>query len=124
MDDRRLYAARGATTLDEDTRDQVLSRVEVLLKELITRNGIAPEDIVSIIFTATQDVHSEFPAAAARSMGLTGIPLLGALEMDVRSDVALPRCIRILMHFYGDRRPEPVYLEDAVRILENISSPQ
>jgi chorismate mutase len=123
MTGRRLYAVRGATTLDEDTREQVLTRVEALLKELLARNDIAPEDIVSIILTATNDIHAEFPAAAARAMGLSGVPLLGALEIETRSELALRRCVRVLVHYYGERRPEPVYLEQAVRILD-MTAPQ
>ncbi|HVE90972.1 MAG TPA: chorismate mutase, partial [Actinomycetota bacterium] len=72
----RLYAVRGATSLDEDSRAQVLSRTQELLSELMSSNGIRPPDLVSILFTATGDLHSEFPAAAARVMGLDGVPLL------------------------------------------------
>src|SRR3990172_8963043 len=98
MSERRLYAVRGAITLDADTREQVLSRTQVLLKELFSRNGIDRDDVVSIIFTATDDVRSEFPAAAARLMGLDGVPLLCARELDVASGLAVPRCIRVLVH--------------------------
>lgn len=114
---QRLYAVRGAVTVDEDTREQVVGRTQTLLKELISRNQIDTDEIVSIVFTATEDIHSEFPAAAARLMGIDGVPLLCARELDVDSSLALPRCIRVLVHFYGDQRPEPVYLGETVRLL-------
>jgi chorismate mutase len=106
----RLYAVRGATTIEQDTRKHVVEGTQTLLKELLGRNAIDPEQIVSILFTATDDIHSEFPAAAARLMGLNGIPLLCTRELEVTSSLATPRCIRLMMHFYGSRTPEPVYL--------------
>jgi chorismate mutase len=112
----RLYAVRGAVTVDEDTREQVVDGTQTLLKELFTRNAIEPDSIVSIVFTATDDIHSEFPAAAARLMGLNGVPLLCARELDVTSSLTMPRCIRVLMHFYGTQRPEPVYLGETSRL--------
>jgi chorismate mutase len=114
----RLYAVRGAVNAAEDTREQVVERTQALLKELLGRNQIDPEKIVSIIFTATDDLRSEFPAAAARLMGLDGVPLLCTRELDVRSSLAMPRCIRILMHVYAEDVPEPVYLGDTVRLLD------
>ena len=114
----RLYAVRGAVTIDEDTREQVVERTQALLRELLERNTIESERIVSIFFTATDDVHAEFPAAAARLMGLNGVPLMCARELDVQSALAMPRCIRILMHYYGDRSPESVYLGDTERLLD------
>ncbi len=112
----RLYAVRGAVTVDEDTREQVVGRTQTLLSELVSRNQIDTEDIVSIVFTATDDIHSEFPAAAARLMGFEGVPLLCASELDISSSLTMPRCIRILMHFYGEQRPQPVYLGETARL--------
>lgn len=114
----RLYAVRGAVTIDEDTREQVVERTQALLKELLGRNEVATERIVSIFFTATDDVHAEFPAAAARLMGLAGVPLMCAREMQVDSSLWMPRCIRILMHYYGSKTPQPVYLGETARLLE------
>jgi chorismate mutase len=116
MTDRRLYAVRGAITLEEDTREQVVTRTQTLLKELLSRNAIDTDDIVSVIFTATPDIHGEFPAAAARLMGLRGVPLLCARELDVTSTLAVSLCVRVLIHYYGEAAPEPVYLEGAVRL--------
>lgn len=115
---QRLYAVRGAVSVDSDTREQVVERTQSLLEQLLSRNEIDPTQVVSIFFTATDDIHSEFPATAARLMGLNGIPLLCARELDVHSALAMPRCIRILLQYYGDRPPEPVYLGDTVRLLE------
>jgi monofunctional chorismate mutase len=115
----RLYAVRGATTITEDTREQVVEATQALLKELLGRNRISPEQIVSVLFTATDDIHSEFPAAAARLMGLNGIPLLCMRELEVTSSLATPLCIRLMMQFYGDRKPEPVYLNHAAHLLRD-----
>jgi chorismate mutase len=115
---QRLYAVRGAIAIDEDTREKVVSGTQALLKEILGRNQIDPADIVSVFFTATDDIHSEFPAAAARLLGLNGIPLLCARELDVHSSLAMPRCIRVLLQYYGDTKPEPVYLGDTVRLLD------
>ena len=112
----RLYAVRGATTIESDTRRHVVEGTQALLKELLDRNEIDPEQIVSILFTATDDIHSEFPAAAARLMGLNGVPLLCTRELDVTSSLSTARCIRLMMHFYGKRTPEPVYLGDTARL--------
>lgn len=114
----RVYAVRGATTADADTREEIVLRTQALLEELCSRNEVAPGDIVSIVFTATDDLHTEFPAAAARLMGLNGVPLLCARELEVTSSLSVPRCIRVLMHYYGTRPPEPVYARGATRLLE------
>lgn len=110
----RLRAIRGAITLDADTREQVMERTATLLNEIIARNGIDGEDIVSIVFTATEDIQSEFPAAAARSIGLASVPLLCARELDVNE--AVDHCIRVLMHVYTATPRDAirhVYLERA-----------
>src|SRR5687768_20577 len=121
MPERRLWAVRGATTLAADTREEVMTRTRALLGELFERNAIASDDVVSILFTATDDIRSEFPAAAAREMGLNGVPLMCARELDVRSDLAVERCIRVLVHHYGTVRPAPVYLEGAAGLLQRIT---
>jgi chorismate mutase len=109
-----LRALRGATTVDDDTTEQIEARVVALLEEMFARNDVAHDDIVSVIFTATDDIHAMFPAAAARSIGLGDVPLLCARELDI--DGATPRCIRVLVHLTTDRaRTElrHVYLEGA-----------
>ena len=109
-----LRALRGATTLDEDTSKQVNDRVRALVGSMLERNGIDHDDLVSILFTATGDITSMFPATAARSLGLGDVPLICASELDIAG--AMPRCIRVLMHFYTERTREAlhhVYLEGA-----------
>jgi chorismate mutase len=111
---RQLRALRGATTLDSDTREQVMERTAVLIRTLFERNAVEHEDLVSLIFTATDDVRSEFPAAAARGIGISDVPLLCARELDVEGSV--PLCIRVLVHLYTDKEPSGlrhVYLEGA-----------
>jgi chorismate mutase len=109
-----LRALRGATTLEEDTAEQVGDRVQTLVTSMLERNGIAHDDLVSILFTATDDVVSSFPAAAARALGLGDVPLICARELGIVG--AMPLCIRVLMHFHTERSREAlhhVYLEGA-----------
>ena len=94
----RLSAIRGATTADRDTSDAIRAATAELLGEVLQRNGLAAEDIVSIIFTATPDLLSDFPAVAAREMGLSSTSLLCCQEIPVEG--AVTRCIRILVHCY------------------------
>lgn len=109
----QLRALRGAITVDEDTVDEVVSATAALVEEMMSRNSLSREDLVSLIFTATPDLHSEFPAAAARKIGISDVPLLCATEIDVKD--AVPRCVRVLMHAYTDkdRALRHVYLRDA-----------
>ena len=109
-----LRALRGATTIEADTREQVMERTAVLIRTMLERNAVAKEQLVSLIFTATDDIRSEFPAAAARSLGISDVPLLCARELDVEG--AVPLCIRVLMHLYTETAPADlrhVYLENA-----------
>jgi chorismate mutase len=112
--DRAVRALRGATTVDADTPDQVTERTCELLEAMLERNGVAHEDLISIVFTTTRDVVSMFPATAARRSGLGDVPLLCAAEIDVPG--ATPRCIRVLAHLTTDRgrgQLHHVYLHDA-----------
>ena len=109
-----LVALRGATTLDVDDEPHMVERVTALLTDMMARNDVAHGDLVSIIFTATDDIHCGFPALAARRMGLGDVPLLCARELDV--DGGTPRCVRVMMHLNSERgRAEMrhVYLEGA-----------
>jgi len=109
-----VRALRGATTLDADTSEEMEKRVQALLREMLDRNGIDHDDIVSILFTATDDIHSMFPATAARPLGLGDLPLICARELDIHG--ATKRCVRIMMHFTTERSPgelRHVYLEGA-----------
>ena len=113
-DSNRIKALRGAITVARDEPEEVRAATEELLSELFDRNGVAVGDIVSVLFTATPDLTSEFPAVAARSLGLSEVPLLCAAEIAVPG--ALPHCIRVLVHLYSDRAAgelRHVYLRDA-----------
>lgn len=116
-----LRALRGATTLDEDTGAQVNDRVRALISSMLEQNGIAHDDLVSVLFTATDDIASMFPAAAARSLGLGDVPLICASELAITG--AVPRCIRVLMHLYTERSREAlhhVYLEGARSLRDDL----
>lgn len=97
----RLVALRGATTVESDTREALLERTSELLTILLERNDIEHDQLVSIIFTATEDLTSEFPAVAARGLGLGDVPLLCARELSV--DDGNPATVRVLIHCYSTR---------------------
>ena len=114
---RSLRALRGATSVSADSGAEIVDATAELLEMMLARNGVDPNDIVSVIFTATPDITAEFPAAAARRVGMADIPLLCASEIAVVG--AVERCIRVLMHLYTDREPaalDHVYLRDARRL--------
>jgi chorismate mutase len=116
-----MRALRGATSVAEDTPEAIEAATRELLEEMLGRNSIAAEDLVSLIFTSTPDLTSAFPAAAARGLGLGGVPLLCAQEIPVPG--ALPKCIRVLMHLYTDRdyaSLRHVYLGEARRLREDL----
>jgi len=119
-----LRAVRGATTLDEDSAAEMQDRVGALVGAILERNGLEPGDLVSAIFTATEDVTSAFPASAARTIpGLADVPLLGCREMAVTD--AVPLCIRVLVHCYTDRARDAiqhVYLEGAASLRPDLVS--
>ena len=109
-----VKAVRGATTVDADTVEAITDRVVALLRAILERNGLVEDDVISILFTATEDIVSTFPATAARSMGLGAVPLICARELAVVGSV--PQCIRVMLHVESDRpRGEihHVYLEGA-----------
>ncbi|MGH3488662.1 MAG: chorismate mutase [Actinopolymorphaceae bacterium] len=91
-----VRAVRGATQLEIDEREHLLERVAELVKEVLRTNDLADDDLISIVFTATGDVHSEFPAYAARLMGMTDVPLLCARELEIGG--GMPRVIRLMAH--------------------------
>lgn len=112
----RLCALRGATTVEADTPTAVAEAVHEMLAELVRTNSIAPDQVLSAIFSATPDVRSLYPAAVAREMGWDEVPMLCVAEMPV--DGALPRCVRVLLHISTTEgsRLQPCYLRGA-RIL-------
>ncbi|HEY5502908.1 MAG TPA: chorismate mutase [Candidatus Anoxymicrobiaceae bacterium] len=110
----RVRALRGAVTADEDTKDEIISSTTELLEEMLDRNDVGTEDVVFIIFTATGDLTAEFPAAAARKIGLSHIPVICARELEVEG--SLPRTVRVMMLINTDKAREGlrhVYLKDA-----------
>ncbi len=91
-----VRAIRGATQLDADEREHLLQRTGELVRRVLAENGLSTDDLISIVFTATPDISSEFPAYAARSLGLVDVPLLCTVELDITG--AMERVVRLLMH--------------------------
>jgi chorismate mutase len=120
----RLRALRGAITVARNESDAILAATNELVHEVMERNALRSEDVVSCIFTCTEDLDAEFPAVAARRMGLSAVPLLCAREIAVPG--ALPRVIRLLVHCYADpdAPPQHVYLRDAVSLREDLEGAQ
>ena len=117
----RLRALRGATTCDENTKEEIDEKTQRLVKEMLDRNELEHDDLVSIIFTATDDLTAEFPATAARALGLGDVPLLCARELGI--DGGKPMCIRVLVHFYTERGRDElhhVYLEGARTLRDDL----
>jgi chorismate mutase len=120
----RLRALRGATTVEENNAEAILAATDELLRALIDRNDLDSDEMVSCIFTCTEDLDAEFPAVAARRLGLAGLPLLCAREIDVPG--ALPRVIRVLLHAYADPQTDArhVYLHGAVNLRADLEGAQ
>ncbi len=120
----KLRALRGATTVEANEAGAIGEATEELVREVMERNGLRVEEMVSCIFTATEDLNAEFPAAAARRLGLDVVPLLCAREIDVPG--SLPRTIRLLLHCYADAAssPEHVYLREAVALRRDLGAAQ
>jgi chorismate mutase len=91
---------RGATQLDEDVRDHMLERVAEMVTDVMESNGLEVDDFISVVFTATSDLHSEFPAYAARRLGFSDVPLICARELEI--DGSMPRVVRMLAHVETD----------------------
>jgi chorismate mutase len=120
----RLRALRGATTVEENTAEAILEATDELMRTLIERNSVESDEMVSCIFTCTEDLNAEFPAVAARRLGLSAVPLLCAREIDVPG--ALPRVIRVMLHCYADPATEArhVYLRDATKLRADLEAAQ
>jgi chorismate mutase len=118
----KLRALRGAITVEANEADAILSATQELLREVMGRNGLTPDDLVSCIFTCTADLDAEFPAVAAREIGLSTVPLLCAREIDVPG--SLPRVIRVMVHCYADGPPRHVYLREAVSLRRDLEGAQ
>ena len=113
---------RGAITVDENSREAILTGTRQLLALMIRRNGIAAEDVASAIFSVTPDLHAEFPALAARQLGWFDVPLLCTNEIAVPD--SLPRCVRILVNWNTDRPQKEIahiYLREAITLRPDLS---
>jgi chorismate mutase len=120
----RLFALRGATSVESNTAEAILAGTEELMRELMARNELEPDAMVSCIFTVTEDLDAEFPAVAARRIGLSAVPLMCAREVPVPGSLA--RVIRVLVHYYApeDHRPRHVYLGEARSLRADLESAQ
>ncbi len=117
-----IRAVRGATQLEVDEREHLLERVAELVKAVLHANDLADEDFVSAIFTATPDIHSEFPAYAARLMGMADVPLICAQELDIKG--AMPLVIRLMAHVETELSRDEithVYLHGAAALRRDLT---
>jgi chorismate mutase len=122
--EERLFAVRGAIQVDTNEADAIRSATAELLGELISRNALGSERMVSCLFTCTADLDAEFPAVAARELGLDSVPLLCAQEIDVPG--AMPRVIRVMVHYYAGagHRPVHTYLGEAQNLRADLEAAQ
>jgi chorismate mutase len=117
-----VRAIRGATQAAANRVELILEATSELVTELMSRNGLLVDDVISVLFTATPDLNAEFPAVAARKVGFEGVPLLCATEIDVPA--AMPRVIRLMMHVNLDREStgvQHVYLRGAAALRRDIA---
>jgi chorismate mutase len=121
---QRLYALRGAISVSQDDAREILSATTELMQEIMKRNSLDPDHVVSCIFTLTDDLTAEFPAVAARALGFERVPLLCAREIPVPG--SLPRVIRVLIHYYADESHESrhVYLGEAATLRVDLQAAQ
>ena len=118
-----LRGVRGATTVEQNDREQILSRTAELLTELVNANAISTEDIGAVIFASTPDLPAAFPAAAARRIGWDSVPLFGTQEIDNPDGV--PQCIRVLILWNTDTPQTAVrhlYLHESARLRPDTSA--
>ncbi|HXW45805.1 MAG TPA: chorismate mutase [Streptosporangiaceae bacterium] len=117
-----VRAVRGAVQVDGDDREEILSGTAELVKEVMARNELSTDDVISVVFTATADLSAEFPALAARQLGFQEVPLLCAAEIDVPG--AMPRVVRLMMHIETDKprsQVQHVYLRGAAALRLDIA---
>jgi chorismate mutase len=122
---QRLFAVRGATQADANEAGAILAATEALMRELIERNGgIEPAAMVSCLFTTTEDLDAEFPAVAARDLGLDAVPLLCCREIPVPG--SMPRVIRVMLHFYAAEAhvPAHAYIGEAQKLRADLEAAQ
>lgn len=124
MNEQRLFAVRGAVQVDANEAGSIRSATAELLSELVARNELEAERMVSCLFTCTEDLDAEFPAVAARELGLDSVPLLCAREIGVPG--SMPRVIRVLVHYYapGAHAPVHTYLGAAQSLRADLEAAQ
>lgn len=120
----RLFALRGAVSVKLNNAQDILDATTELMQEIMRRNALEPENVVSCIFTATRDLNAEFPAVAARQLGFDKVPLLCSQEIPVPR--SMPRVIRVLIHYYAEEGhvPAHVYLGDARELRVDLHAAQ
>lgn len=120
----RLHALRGAVSVERNDSESILDATRELMTELMSRNELGADRMVSCIFSATGDLDAEFPAVAARDLGLNRVPLLCAREIDVPG--SLERVIRVLLHYYAgeDHVAQHVYLGEARKLRDDLQGAQ
>jgi chorismate mutase len=120
----RLFALRGANSVSRNDRESILAATDELVRAMIDRNDLTTEQMVSCIFTLTPDLDAEFPAVAARSLGLDRVPLLCAREIPVPG--ALPLVVRAMLYYYAPEgwNPQHVYLGDARQLRSDLDAAQ
>jgi chorismate mutase len=121
---QRLFAVRGATQAEANEAGAILAATEGLMRELIERNALEPEAMVSCLFTTTEDLDAEFPAVAARKLGLETVPLLCCREIPVPG--SMPRVIRVMLHFYAaaDHTPAHAYIGETQKLRVDLEAAQ
>ncbi len=122
---QRLFAVRGAAQAEANEAGAILEATAELMRELIERNGgLEPEAMVSCLFTTTEDLDAEFPAVAARQLGLDAVPLLCCREIPVPG--SMPRVIRVMLHFYApvDHVPAHAYIGEAQKLRADLEAAQ
>jgi chorismate mutase len=122
--EQRLHALRGAISVVSDEAEEILDATTELMREIMDRNELSPQQVVSCIFTVTDDLSAEFPAVAARALGFERVPLLCAREIPVPG--SLQRVIRVLIHYYAGEGHEArhVYLREAATLREDLQAAQ
>ena len=121
---QRIWAVRGAAQAERNEADAILGATEELMRELLGRNELGPDDLVSCIFTVTDDLDAEFPAVAARGLGLGSVPLICTREIAVPG--SMPRVIRAMVHYHApaDHSPSHVYLGATQALRSDLHSAQ
>lgn len=121
---QRLFAVRGAAQAESNETEAILAATTELMRELIERNRLEPEAMVSCLFTTTEDLDAEFPAVAARHLGLDTVPLLCCREIPVPG--SMPRVIRVMLHFYAppDHSPAHAYVGEAQKLRDDLQAAQ